>query len=231
MRFLILFCLCISISAFDFDIDNVSPSNDVEIPEVFEEKTTTTTTTKTTATTATQAPQEPLGREVPSFAKETKSGPIELNNTTTTTVTTTATATTSTPKMVEVVEEEAQREDTFEEQQLGDSTSKLTLSKKGEVKLEVIVTQSMYRLIDEAMRDRLITFEARIASLLHERENIKKEIDDFTPKTDDDFFSESFKVKDRYIKFNFIYILCIFKFKIHFVDFMFKYILSFCDKI
>jgi len=228
MRFLILFCLCISISAFDFDIDNVSPSNDVEISEVFEEKTTTTTTTKTTAT---QAPQEPLGREVPSFAKETKSGPIELNNTTTTTVTTTATATTSTPKMVEVVEEEAQREDTFEEQQLGDSTSKLTLSKKGEVKLEVIVTQSMYRLIDEAMRDRLITFEARIASLLHERENIKKEIDDFTPKTDDDFFSESFKVKDRYIKFKLRYILCIFKFKIHFVYFKFKYILSFCDKI
>lgn len=59
-------------------------------------------------------------------------------------------------------------------------------------KVEVIVTRSMFRLMDEAFRQHLSTFEARIAHLLSKREEMKEDINLFNPTFDDNFFQQAF---------------------------------------
>ena len=154
----------------------------------------TTTTTTETTTTEKEAANETRreastfdhatkGQSIGQEASSTTPEPLGREETSIDELTTTATA-------------------TPEEQELDDGIHNLPNSNIERVKLEVVVTQSLYRIIDETMRERLVGFEARIASLLQEREEIRKDIDNFSPKTDDDFFSEAFKVKDRYTKFH-----------------------------
>ena len=64
--------------------------------------------------------------------------------------------------------------------------------------VEVIVTPSIYRLIDQAFRERLITFESRIAGLLEDRERLRDEIESFKPAVDEDFFNGAFSENERY---------------------------------
>ena len=64
--------------------------------------------------------------------------------------------------------------------------------------VEVIVTPSIYRLIDQAFRERLITFESRIAGLLEDRERVRDEIESFKPAVDEDFFNGAFSENERY---------------------------------
>ena len=64
--------------------------------------------------------------------------------------------------------------------------------------VEVIVTPSIYRLIDQAFRERLINFESRIAGLLEDRERVRDEIESFKPAVDEDFFNGAFSENERY---------------------------------
>jgi hypothetical protein len=64
--------------------------------------------------------------------------------------------------------------------------------------VEVIVTPSIYRLIDQAFRERLINFESRIAALLEDRERVRDEIESFKPAVDEDFFNGAFIENERY---------------------------------
>lgn len=64
--------------------------------------------------------------------------------------------------------------------------------------VEVIVTPSIYRLIDQAFRERLINFESRIAGLLEDRERLRDEIESFKPAVDEDFFNGAFSENERY---------------------------------
>jgi hypothetical protein len=207
MRFAIFFCFVLfvaTVSSFDFDYsDSNDDSSNVEIrvAEVVSATsagaTTVAVVSEADTATSTQAPQEPLGRAVSSSPKKETIGQIQLtsaNQTTykpdvpaekrrddaTTTTSTTTTTTSTFIKQPDVVVGESLKRDV----------------------VEVIINKSIYRLVDEALRERLINFESRIASLLYKRQIIETEIDAFIKKTDnvmsDDFFP---KEKDRYKSF------------------------------
>jgi len=174
MRFftLFFFFFVTFVSSFDFDYDSkndVVPDNQVIaqtsaiLPTI--NTTPATTTNTTTTTTTTLAQERPLGREV-SEVVEKKEGKIEVQQ-----IELISTTTTPTPAVM--------------------ATPKTT-SCLSETKLEVVVTRSMYRLIDEAFRERLVNFESRIASLLSEREKIREDIQQFNPAFDASFFDEAF---------------------------------------
>jgi hypothetical protein len=71
-------------------------------------------------------------------------------------------------------------------------TKAFASTKSADATVEVVITQSLYRLIDEALRERLINFEARIATLLSKREETKQIIEVFEPTFDDNFFDTGF---------------------------------------
>ena len=198
MKFILFFAFLICVvAAFDFDLELITPATTKGKDEVFVSSTVetpavvTTAPATTTATTATQAPQEPLGRAVSSSPKEEKIGQIQQTSSsnqtinepqddaTTTTSTTTTTTTSTFINQPDVVVGESLKRDV----------------------VEVIINKSIYRLVDEALRERLINFESRIASLLHKRQIIETEIDNFIKTTDnffyDDFFSNNLKETDR----------------------------------
>ncbi len=56
----------------------------------------------------------------------------------------------------------------------------------------------MFRLMDEALRQRLVNFEARIASLLQKKEQTNEEIKTFELLTDEEFMSDVFTDDTRY---------------------------------
>ena len=174
MRFftLFFFFFVTFVTSFDFDFDS---KNDVDVQSIVETTATLPPTTNTT--------------------------PATLLTTTNTTKTTTTTLTPEKPLGREVSEVVAKKEDKIQAQQieLTPPTTKTTAtatltttSGLSETKLEVVVTRSMFRLIDEAFRERLINFESRIASLLSEREKIRDDIQQFNPAFDASFFDEAF---------------------------------------
>jgi hypothetical protein len=61
-------------------------------------------------------------------------------------------------------------------------------------RVEVVVTKSLYRIIDEKLRERLINLESRIANLQNEKERRKDQIVEFGPTFDDAFFEKAFDV-------------------------------------
>ena len=189
MKFAILFCVFLTISAFDFDTENVLPSGDAsasasqetvtKIVEVGPEaiQIVDNTTKSTTTTTATPA-QKPFGREVSEIGVQKEDQKIEVMRTTTekaspSTTTATTTLTTTAPTTMS-------------------KATPTTTTSSLPTKLEVVVTKSMFRLIDEAFRHRLINFESRIASLLAEREKIREDIETFDPAFDTPFFEGAF---------------------------------------
>ena len=69
---------------------------------------------------------------------------------------------------------------------------------KETTKIEVVVTRSLYRIIDEALRQRLVNFESRIAALITQRDATRDKIADFEPTFDNNFFERAFIETDRY---------------------------------
>jgi LAS superfamily LD-carboxypeptidase LdcB len=113
------------------------------------------------------------------------------SSTSTTTSTTTTSTTSTTPNETRPTLPKA-----AEEKENSPSAEQLTFPETTG-KVEVVVTQSIFRLLDEAFRNRLINFESRIATLLHQREMIKDEIQDFSTKIEDEFFSDFFAQNER----------------------------------
>ena len=207
MRFntLFFFFFATFVASFDFDFNNdvsddqsIAKTTATLLPTTSTPPATLLTTTNTTQTTATTTTEttttekeaaNETRREASTFDHATKGQSIGQEAS-------------STPEPLGREDLTSTATATPEEQELDDGIHNLPNSNIERVKLEVVVTQSLYRIIDETMRERLVGFEARIAALLQEREEIRKDIDNFSPKTDDDFFSEAFKVKDRYTKFH-----------------------------
>lgn len=214
MRFnsLFFFFFATFVASFDFDFNNdvsddqsIAKTTATLLPSTSTTPATLLTTTNTTQTTTTTT------KETTTTTTETTTTEKEAANETRREASTFDHATkgqsigqeaSSTPEPLGREELTTTATATPEEQELDDGIHNLPNSNIERVKLEVVVTQSLYRIIDETMRERLVGFEARIAALLQEREEIRKDIDNFSPKTDDDFFSEAFKVKDRYTKFH-----------------------------
>ena len=179
MKFFTLFFFVTFVTSFDFDFD----SNKNVVSDVLEDQTTvvvtpasqpetTTSTTTTTTTTVTPASQP--------------------NTTASTTTTTTQ------EPLGREVPSSAKKETTTttkapefrDHGEIGGYTSSLEPESSGRV--QIVVTQSIFRLIDEAFRERLINFESRIAALLGKREEVRDEIDAFTPSFEENFFNEAF---------------------------------------
>jgi hypothetical protein len=78
------------------------------------------------------------------------------------------------------------------------SEDALSSSISSRTRLEIVVTRSMFRLMDEALRQRLVNFEARIASLLQKKEQTNEEIKTFELLTDEEFMSDVFTDDTRY---------------------------------
>ena len=122
--------------------------------------------------------------------------PLLIDNNTATTTTTTETPTLLQEKYIgrevsEIGEKEGTATPTTRPTTA--ATTPATTTSSFPTKLEVVVTKSMFRLIDEAFRNRLINFESRIASLLAEREKIRDDIETFDPAFDATFFEGAFK--------------------------------------
>ncbi len=147
-----------------------------------EEPTTTTEGTKTRTETTTTT------TEIPTTTTETTTTET-LTTTTETPTTTTTDQTTPKPKISSLEETR--------------STKAKPEEPEGVIpaKIEVVVTQSLYQIIDETLRERLVNFEARIATLIVQRDVTRDQIEDFEPTFDDDFFKGAFKETDRYYKF------------------------------
>ena len=198
MRFALFFCFLFvitSVASFDFDVaddKNSKDNNVVSSIEIFETTVASTVavipvfnTTAATASTTTQ-PTTTTTQPTTTTTQPTTSTSTTTQPTTTTTQQTTSTSTTP------------------DQGPLGREVPSVIEEKTRSEKIEVIISQSIYRLIDEAFRERLINFESRIASLLHKRQKIETEIDDFIEMNDflsDDFFSDVFKEKERYSNF------------------------------
>ncbi len=116
---------------------------------------------------------------------ESTESTTELPTTGSTTESSTTSTTTSTTSTVSTGSTRSTTPQTHSEE-----TKRTTIQPNG--KVEVIVTRSMYRLMDEAFRQRLINFESRIATLLDDRERVRSEMESFKPNTDEDFSDEEF---------------------------------------
>jgi hypothetical protein len=181
MRFfsLFFFFFVTFVSSFDFDYNDsndVSSNVEISVAEVVP-------ATSTSATTVAVVPD----------ANTTESK-------TTTTASTTTIRTTTTEK--EAANETRREAPTFNQATEGQSiglvekieqlTTSTTIPQDFGKKVEVVITKSIFRLIDEAFRARLINFESRIAGLLDQRERMKDEISNFTPKFDESFLDKAF---------------------------------------
>ena len=190
MRFALFFCFLFiaSVASFDFDVaddKNGKDNNVVSSIEIFE-----TTVASTVAV-------------IPVFNTTAATASTTTQPTTTTTQPTTSTSTTTQPTTT-TTQQTTSTSTTPDQGPLGREVPSVIEEKTRSEKIEVIISQSIYRLIDEAFRERLINFESRIASLLHKRQKIETEIDDFIEMNDflsDDFFSDVFKEKERYPNF------------------------------
>ena len=163
MRFGQFFCfLFVAVAAFDFDIDNNDAFSNAQVVQV-----------PSMATTAAQTPlQTPLGREV-----------AEVVEATTTSTTTAAPQKKPLGREVSKVVEAPTTPTTTPPplEHLGsEENSNLP-------QLAVIFKPSLYSLINEGLKSNLQSFEARIASLLYEKEMVKDEIQLFVEASSSDF--------------------------------------------
>ena len=169
MRFVCFFLFVAVVVGFDFDFDatSVTPtpiSEHAAVPDTLTDA--SIVVVELVLNTTTVAPKN------------------ETTTATVTTTTATVTTTTTTPTTKKDEEEQVGSEE--------GSTLTSTFGTQNIPKVEVIVTRSIYRLMDEAFRQHLTSFEGRIAHLLNEKEKMKEVIDRFNPTFDDNFFEKAF---------------------------------------
>jgi hypothetical protein len=120
--------------------------------------------------------------------------PTEKVDTTTSVKTSTETTTTTTAKP------STTRELQLDLQSTGKTRSEIptAFDSSPTSKIEVVITKSIFRLIDEAFRQRLQNFEVRIANLLAQREYTMNEINEFDKRLENEFteFENLFKPKN-----------------------------------
>ena len=146
MKFVFFLSFAILVASFDFDTDDDKKSKD---NVVFSTEIVATTVSSTVAV-------------VPVFITMAATTTTTTRPTTTTTQPTTTTSTTSTTPDQGHFGREVPSFDTAEQGPLGRDFPWVIEEKTRSEKIEVIISQSMYRLIDEALRERLINFESRI---------------------------------------------------------------------
>ena len=121
------------------------------------------------------------------FVSSTVETPAVVTTAPATTPTTTATTASTT-----TVRTTTEKEDEEQIRSKEGSTITSTFGTQNIPKVEVIVTRSIYRLMDEAFRQHLKSFEGRIAHLLNEKEKMNEVMDLFNPTFDDNFFEKAF---------------------------------------
>ena len=201
MKCVILLFLFASICAFDFDLDSSSSVQDnVSYAQAEEQVSEDVAPTSVPTATTIGTSQIVVAEKVATLA-------TTVEDVVTTTATTATTTTVSTTNPTTTMEEPLGRAVPTVVAETSTPTAAIEngiTQPLNRITTTVLLKPSLYALINEGLKQNLVSFESRIASLLHQREMVKGEIKLFIDQSVDDFLFDE-NTKSRYIYFYSIY--------------------------